>query len=250
MASNQDHEIAELKRELEATKVKYQQFAYIVSHDLTAPLRSIEGFSELILSRNGDSFDPKTKEFFGYVTDSANEMKTMLSDLLAHSRLMSRPFEFSEIDLKDTCENAIKRIENDSEQSIECIEATNLPTVVGDREKLEEVFFHVLRNAHMYRVPDRDPEIRIESKQTESHWVIEVSDNGMGIPDRLNDRVFQPFRRTVNPKNYPGAGMGLANAEQILSRHRGKIWFNSIEQVGSTFCFSIAKDLAAEHGSS
>lgn len=231
------------ERELEDFKKEYQEYAYIISHDLSAPLRSIEGFIAIILEDNANNFDDETKKNFEYVVKASENIKEIIAALLDYSRINTTNNEFSQIN----CNGLLYEVKDNLKEMIDKSEAVisieNLPIIQGDREQLSKVFYQLLKNALLYRKDDIPPKIFIACKDKIDMWEFSIKDNGIGIKDNLKEKIFKILRRAVSNKKYQGIGMGLNIAQKILNKHHGNIWVESIYDSGSTFFFTIKKNL-------
>jgi len=236
-------ELAEARAKLARLEAEYKEFSYIVSHDLSGPLRTIEGFATIISQKHADSFDEKTKLHFQYIVNGVKNGTEILTSLKAFSRLNTRAQPFSACDcnalVADVQENLAEVIQSTAAQ----VESANLPMVFADSVQLSQAFYHLLENALRYHRADSPPKVRITAEDLGAHWQFIVTDNGIGVPAKLAERIFKPLRRAVKDKDYPGMGMGLAVTKKIAERHRGDLQFESTEGAGSTFRMTIAKGL-------
>ena len=233
--------LSRVEKELEDLRQEYADFAYIVSHDLSAPLRHIEGFSTLIMADHQGRFDERTARHFQRIVSSAEESKEILAALLEYSRLNTRQSPFEWVDCNTAVMSARQTLGDMFEETDATLDVADLPSVFCDANQLNKVFYHLLHNALLYRQKDVTPEIRMTCQDSASHWVFCVSDNGIGIKENLQEKVFKVLRRAVTPAQYPGLGMGLAIADKIVKRHGGTMHVKSTPRSGSSFYFSIAK---------
>ncbi|MCT4635452.1 MAG: ATP-binding protein [Rickettsiales bacterium] len=234
-----------LERELEDLKKEYQEYAYIISHDLNAPLRSIEGFAAIISEDNANKFDDKTKKNFEYIVKSSENLKKIISALLDYSRINTMNNVFSQVNCNDLLCEVKDQLKEIIEQTESIILIENLPIIQGDREQLIKVFYHLLKNALLYRKEGVRPKIVIACKDKVNIWEFSIKDNGIGIKDNLKEKIFKVLRRAVSNKKYQGIGMGLNIAQKILNKHHGNIWLESESDSGSTFFFTVKKYLGA-----
>lgn len=232
-----------VEQELESLKKEYQDYTYIVSHDLSAHLRSIEGFSAIISKDNASNFDDKTKNHFDYVIKSTESIKEIISVLLNYSRINSNDNVFTEIDCNDLFQELKDQLKEMIAQSEAIISIKDLPQIQGNREQILKLFYHLLQNALLYRKEDVVPQIYITCEDNIDMWKFSIKDNGIGIKDNLKDKIFKPLRRGVSNKKYKGIGMGLSIVQKILKNHGGKIWMESEMDSGSSFFFTIKKNL-------
>ena len=226
--------------ELERSNRDLEQFAYSVSHDLQAPLRTIASYCQLLQRRYAGQFDDDADEFLGGAVDSATRMKRLLDDLLAYSRVATETRPFREAD----CNVVLDEVRNNLESQIRGADAKltidPLPVVIGDRSQLMQLFQNLIGNAIKYR-RDPPPIIHVSSEERPAEWAFCVKDNGVGIEARQYERIFQVFQRLFAEHERPGAGIGLSICKRIVERHGGRMWLNSEPGQGSEFCFTIAK---------
>lgn len=240
---NTEDELAKVKEELEAIKAEYEEYVYVVSHDLIAPLRQIEGFAQIIYAKHADQFDDKTKRHFNLIISGAEKGRGILDALLEYSRLNTRTTPFASVICQELIDEVTSELSVLIEESGARITCESMPVLEGDRSQLYQLFYHVIHNALHYQLPDNSPCLSIGVIESELDWQFCVKDNGMGVPDHLKDKIFILLRRAVAEKEYSGMGMGLAVATQIVHRHGGKIWMTSENKLGSSFHFTIAKSL-------
>lgn len=236
-----EKKLKRVERELENLKKEYQEYAYTISHDLSAPLRSIEGFAAIISKDNANNFDDKTKKNFDYIVKASENIKEIISALLDYSRLSSKDNIFTQIDCNDLFNNVKEQLKEVIDQSKATISIQNLPQIQGDRDQLFKAFHHLLQNALLYRKDGCRPEIYITCKDKKNIWEFSIKDNGIGIKDNLQDKIFKVLRRAVSNKKYQGMGMGLTIAQKIIKKHGGDIWVKSTLNNGSSLFFTITK---------
>jgi light-regulated signal transduction histidine kinase (bacteriophytochrome) len=227
--------------QLETLTKEMNQFTYIVSHDLQAPLRMVTGFLELLEKKHGDKLDESGKQFIDYAVKGANKMKSLIFDLLEYSRLSSIINEYSEVDLNVILQESKEKIAPVIEVTKAILTNDNLPVVLADRKQMTQLFEHLLENALKYRSTSI-PEINITVKEKNRYWEIAVSDNGIGIDPLFKEKIFIIFRRLHNDDStYRGNGIGLAISKKIVELHSGTIWLDSAFGKGSTFLFTLPK---------
>ncbi len=237
--------LEETQQELRALKKEYEDFAYIVSHDLSSPFRTIEGFSKIIEEKNGHSFDEKTRQHFQHIMESTKRGKATLAALLELSRLNTHRETPSECNCEliiETIKQQLSLLMNQSNASIECY---HLPILIGDQKEITLLFYHLIHNALLYRSAKKPTIIKISCEDGENYWKFSIQDNGIGIKESLTEKVFKAFRRGVSQKKYPGLGMGLTIAKKITQNHGGNISLVTTVGSGTTVYFNIAKDLSS-----
>lgn len=229
--------------ELERSNRDLEQFAYSVSHDLQAPLRTIASYSQLLQRRYVGKFDSEADEFLEGAVEGTRRMKRLLDDLLAYSRVTTDTHAFANTD----CDVVLGEVRNNLELEIRETGAElvhdRLPVVVGDRSQLMQLFQNLVGNAIAYR-GDQPPKIQVSAKESDKEWTFCVADNGVGIEERQHERIFQVFQRLYAQHERPGSGIGLSICKRIVERHQGRMWVKSELGKGSEFYFTLAKQAA------
>ncbi len=166
-------------------------------------------------------------------------MTTLIRDLLSYSRTIHEEHDrFVSADLQNSFSQAVAVLRTRFEESGATITHDDLPKVRGDEAQLQQVFMNLLSNALKYVKPGQTSRIHVSAKRDGEHWIVSVSDNGIGFDQRYAERVFGLFKR-LHKDAYPGTGLGLAICKRIVERHGGTIWAESEVQKGSTFSFSL-----------
>ncbi|KXX71343.1 ATP-binding protein [Flammeovirga sp. SJP92] len=231
------------KNEIEDKNKELEHFAYICSHDLSEPLRTIDGFIRII-KEESDLTNKKLNTYFSYVEAANQRMNIMIISLLEFAKLKNKN-EFHIFNVY----NIIGEVKIDLYQLISeknaIIEfSNNLPNIIGLPTQVKQVFQNLIINGLKYQSPFTQPIIKISYKSTPEYWEFCVADNGIGIKVRDQKKIFQIFTRLHLKSDFQGDGIGLAFCKKIVEIHQGKIWVESIYQQGSKFYFTIKKDLA------
>ncbi|MBD3226898.1 MAG: PAS domain S-box protein [Candidatus Lokiarchaeota archaeon] len=223
---------------LERSNKELEQFAYVASHDLQEPLRSIGSFAQLLSRRYKDKLDADANDFIKFIVDGSNRMKMLINDLLTYSRIESRgkPFEMvsGEEIIKIVMSNLREKIDDNNVK----ITHDYLPNIFGDKSQLIRLFQNLIENAIKFR-GEKPARIHISAEKEENYWKFAIKDNGIGIEKKHFDRIFIIFKRLHTKEEYPGSGLGLALCKKIIKRHNGRIWVDSELNKGSTFYFTI-----------
>lgn len=229
---NLNDKLSELNKEM-------NHFAYIVSHDLQAPLRMVTGFLELLEKKYGDQLDDTAKKYIGFTVKGANKMKNLIFDLLEYSRLNTVAREVTEVDLNLAMQGAKEKLATTIEETGAVFTADHLPVVMASKAQMVQLFQNLFSNPLKYRSAGA-PEIKITSRKENNFWVIGVKDNGPGIEEAFFEKIFIVFRRLHNDDDkYSGTGIGLALCKKIIELHGGTIWVESVVGNGSTFYFTL-----------
>ena len=237
-------DITERKRvedELKRSNDELQQFAYVASHDLQEPLRTISSFTQLLERRYQNKIDKDADEFIGYVVDAAQRMQQMILDLLEYSRIATKEGEFKKINATDALEDALFYLKGLIEDCNVEVNYEKLPVVTADKVQLTKVFQNIISNAIKFSKPNEPPKIQISAKKDEEHneYIFSVQDNGIGMEPQYAERIFTIFQRLHTMEEYKGTGIGLSIVRRIIERHGGRVWVESEPEIGSTFYFTI-----------
>ena len=234
-----------LENELKRSNNELQQFAYVASHDLQEPLRTVASFTQLLARRYEGKLDSDADEFIHYIVDASVRMKQQIEDLLEFSRIMTRGGEFRKFKLKKIIKediNGLKILIDENNAQITC---GPLPEIYGDPRQIARLFQNLITNSIKFRKPDEPPKIHISCQkgQKSNEPIFSVSDNGIGMDPQYKDRIFTIFQRLHTTEEYTGTGIGLAVAKRIVERHGGKIWAESEPGKGTTFYFTISAEI-------
>jgi len=234
-----EQRVAERTALLERSNQELEQFAYVASHDLQEPLRSIAGFLQLLERRFGPALDNEGKEFIDRAVNAAQRMQSLISDLLQFSRVGTRGRDPEPVNSAGCVENALRSLHNSIETTgAEIVIKDHLPTVLADESQLTQLFQNLIGNAIKFH-GEAQPRVRIEAVPEDGKWKFSVSDNGIGIKEEYFERIFQVFQRLHGREAYEGTGIGLAIAKKIVERHSGRIWIVSEPGKGATFNFTL-----------
>jgi PAS domain S-box-containing protein len=222
-------------RELEA-------FAYVASHDLRQPLRTVNSYAVLLTRELGDAISDDAKEFIGFIREGAQRMDRLIIDLLEYSRVGRNPAPFVKLSADQTVRDALLNLTAALQESGATVEiAPDLPEIQGDESELIRLFQNIIGNAVKYRAADRPPVIKIDAQADENgFYCFAVRDNGVGIASEDFERVFGIFQRLqATAATAEGSGIGLAVCKKIVERHGGRIRLSSVPDVGSEFFFTL-----------
>jgi PAS domain S-box-containing protein len=227
-----------LLEELVRSNKELEQFAYIASHDLQEPLRTISSYVQLISQRYKDRLDGEAEEFMNYLVSAAVHLQTLLNDLLAYSRVGAHRDPFQLTDLNSVLGRATDNLKTSIDRSNAAIQRERLPSLYVDKVQMAQVFQNLIGNAIKFR-GDEPPRIQVSADLENNEWVFRVSDNGIGMESKYLSRIFHIFKRLHSRAKYDGTGIGLAICKKIVERHGGRIWVESEPGKGSTFYFTI-----------
>jgi signal transduction histidine kinase len=232
-------------RELEEMNSELQQFAYVASHDLQEPLRTITSFSQLLVSRYQGHLDADADEFIGYIVTASRRMTDLINGLLQLVRLRKSGQPIAPVSFQRLLEEAEISLQAAIRESQASIEHGPLPALVVDPVQFSQVLQNLISNAIRYRSAE-PPRIRIQARRDRGNWIFSVADNGCGFDQEFAERIFGLFQR-LHGREVEGTGMGLSISRKIVERHGGRIWAESKEGQGSTFFFSLPVTLEGLH---
>lgn len=236
-----------LKRALAVVEEKnkeLEQFAFVASHDLQEPLRMVTSFLTRLNNKYKDQLDDKARQYIHFAVDGAARMRTIILDLLEFSRVSNTTNEFGSVDMNELLKEVLQLNSKLIDEKEVVIENNELPEIYAAKVSLQQVLQNLIGNAIKYQKSGAKPVIRIHAVETEEHWQFSVSDNGIGIEPRYFDKIFVLFQRLHNKTEYTGTGIGLALCKKIVEHHHGSIWVESEPGDGSTFHFTISKQLS------
>jgi PAS domain S-box-containing protein len=226
-------ELEETVNRLETSNERLQQFAYVASHDLQEPARMVSSYVSLLEMEYGDQFDDQAQEYMDFATDGADRMQDMIDALLDYSRVRTDAEEFTETDANEVLSETLTDLELLIDERGATVTHDELPTVHADRSQLGQLFQNLVENA----IQHGGTEVHIAAKQRDDNIRFSVSDDGEGIPERQQDKIFEIFEQ--GSRDDEGTGIGLAICDRIVSRHGGEMWVESTDGEGTTFYFTL-----------
>ena len=234
-----ERRVAERTAELVQANKELEAFSYSVSHDLRAPLRSIDGFSAVLIEDCQDTMSEASRHYLERIRTAAQRMGNLIDDLLMLSRVSRYDICFDEVDLSELARDVRDVMEEqEPDAQVEFTIADNL-MVHGDAHLLRIALENLIGNAWKYSSRKRNPHIIIDREQRDARTVFFVRDNGAGFDMKYADKLFGVFQR-LHGSDYEGTGIGLATVERIITRHGGEIWAEAAPDKGATFYFSLA----------
>ncbi|NME70294.1 sensor histidine kinase [Flammeovirga aprica] len=230
--------------EVEEKNKELEHFAYICSHDLSEPLRTVTGFIGII-KEESDPTNDKLNTYFGFVEQANNRMDTMISSLLNFSKL-NKNSSHQQLNTQNLIQEVKVDINTLMLEKKATINFSDLPVIHGMPTQIKQVFQNLIINGIKYQIPDVKPVITISCQETPDYWEFCVADNGIGIKEKNLNKIFHMFTRLHLDDEYKGEGIGLAFCKKIIEMHKGKIWVESEYKKGSQFYFTIKKSLPTE----
>jgi PAS domain S-box-containing protein len=233
--SERTAELAELAAELDS-------FAYTVSHDLRAPLRAMQGFSQALMEDYGETLDDTARDYAARIDGAARAMDGLILDLLAYSRLTRADLRLGPVPLSAALESARSQLESDiAAKNATIMTGPALPVLQADRVTLVQILSNLLSNAIKFVAPGVDPTVEVRAEEMDGVVRVWVEDNGIGIDVRHAERVFKMFERLHGMEAYSGTGVGLAIVRKAVERMGGRVGVQSETGSGSRFWFELAK---------
>ena len=236
-------------RDLARSNEELEQFAYVASHDLQEPLRKIRAFGALLADEKRESLDDEGQQYIDFMTDAAARMQTLVSDLLALSRVTTAAHPFEDLSLAEVFDTVLSDLSVRLEEAGGQVEVSATPTIEADRTQMEQLFRNLIGNALKFCRPGVPPHVTVEvAAQAQpidtvpgpAHDIV-VTDNGIGFELSQGSKLFQPFKRLHARHQYEGAGIGLAICEKIVLRHHGRITASGTPGAGATFTVTLPR---------
>ncbi|MBX2875125.1 MAG: hypothetical protein KTR30_23580 [Saprospiraceae bacterium] len=229
-------------KDLERSNKDLEEFAYIASHDLQEPLRVVGNFVGLLKHRYSKHFDEDAFQYIDFVVKGVSRMSEQIKSILTFSRVSQHEIEFQLTKLNDVVAHNLHDLSQKIEEKKVHFNLDELPEIYCDRNLIKMVFHNLISNAIKFNESE-DPIITIthDPNSQEDCWQFSVKDNGIGIHEDYQIKIFEIFKRLHSRKDYEGTGIGLALCQKIIYRHGGEIWLESKEGEGTTFHFTIAR---------
>jgi len=242
-----DEALVRLTEELRRSNKELEEFAKVASHDLREPLRAVAGFVQLLKDRFDDKLDDKGRSYIQFAVDGAKRMDELLSGLLECSKAQITDEPPSKIPAQEALNAAITILHKRIIETGAVITFDKLPIVNASGRQLTQLFANLIDNAIKFRSEpgersersDKRPAIHVGCQKQDTHWQFSIRDNGIGIEQQFQERIFNIFQRLHTRQQHPGCGVGLTICRKIVERHGGRIWVESQKGQGSTFHFTI-----------
>ncbi len=224
---------------------EFKDYAYSVSHDLSAPVRAMVEFSKLLQQDEAQHISERSQLYLDMIIENGQKLQHMMQSLLEYSRLNTVAHHYDTVDTQSVIEHCIHHLAT-SEATITYSQP--LPQLYASAPLLKSLFTILFTNALSYRHPERTPCIHIDIEDRDAYWECSVKDNGVGIEPQVQDFIFGLFQRLHSYHEQSGIGMGLALAKKIVQQHHGNIWCVPVEDdetiQGTIFYFTLAKEQA------
>ncbi len=242
-------EISEKNERLQAyisSNSELENFAYVASHDMKQPIRSIKSFTQVLKQHliKKDHQDKASEEYINFIIGATNNLDSLIVGLLEHARISSmKEVSFKSFSIEDIMNNVQLNLNQQITENNVTIICENLPTLQLERVRIIQLLQNLFSNAIKFRKKDVGCVIKLQAEEQKEHWLFKLEDNGIGIEQKYQDKIFQIFKKLHDASTYSGNGIGLATCKKIVEQHGGTIWVKSEFGKGTTFFFTIKKDL-------
>ena len=232
----------QLQDALTESNTALEQFAYVASHDLQEPLRTMSAYAQMLNLKYRNMLDAEADHLLNSIVGASARMGGLLRDLLAYARLATEEDRPPSIALDEDLEAALTHLDQAIKESGATVTHDPMPVLMVDRGQMVRLFQNLIGNAVKYRKPDQPAKVHISAGQSGNEWVISIRDNGIGFDPKYASTIFEPFKRLHTTEEYPGTGVGLAICRRIVQAQHGRIWAESVPGEGTTFCFTLPVD--------
>jgi signal transduction histidine kinase len=242
-----EQRVIERTAQLEAANHELEAFCYSVSHDLRAPLRHIDGYVDLLVSRCRDGLNDKGLHYVETIAASARQMGTLIDDLLQFSRTGRAEMGSESVNMNQLLQEVLDTLkESSSERNIEWV-IGEMPSVNGDYPLLRQVWTNLLGNAVKYTKNRETAQIEVTSREENGETIFVVADNGVGFDMQYAGKLFGVFQRLHSLEEFEGTGIGLATVQRIINRHGGRVWAEAELNHGASFYFTLPNKKEEHH---
>jgi len=235
-----EQRVAQRTAELDATNKELEAFTYSVAHDLRAPLRHIQGFSDLMMESFASQLEPEAKKYLQRIGEGTQQMGRLIEDLLSLAQVGRQEPRLQVTGLSSIVQEVLRDLKNETQDRDIRWQVGDLPFVDCDPGLMKQVFYNLLSNAAKYTRPRNPAVIDIGQVSVEGQVVNFVRDNGVGFNMKYAHKLFGVFQRLHRKEDFEGTGVGLATVQRIIHKHGGRIWAEAEIDKGATFFFSLA----------
>jgi len=229
------------------SNLQLENFAYMASHDLKAPLRTVISYAQLISKRSSHKLDQSELEFLDFIIGATKNMSSLIEALLTYSKVDAQEKSFKAFSPEVLIYSIVQELKSDIEEHNVEVIIKNMPAqIVADTTRLRQLFQNLISNSIKFKSIEQQATIEIHGFESDNYFQFSVQDNGIGIKPEFHDKIFNLFTKLHNSQQYEGTGIGLALCKKIIDQHEGKIWIESEFGKGTTFFFTIPKSLEFE----
>jgi signal transduction histidine kinase/DNA-binding response OmpR family regulator len=240
---NLEKRVVKRTLQLESSNKELEAFAFTVSHDLRAPLRAIDGYSNILEEEYAGCLDADGLRMLGVIRQSVGKMDQLITDLLSLSLVGKSEIKFVPLNMVLLVNEIIKEIVPSSIHDQFEFVILDLPDAEGDRSLIRQAWINLISNAVKYTMPKEKKVIEIRGERQEGLSIYSIKDNGVGFDNAFSDKIFRVFQRLPNATDFEGTGIGLAIVKRIIDRHGGQVWAEGRVGEGATFSFSIPEQV-------
>jgi PAS domain S-box-containing protein len=238
----QEAEIKKYVNQLKSKNKELEQFSYITSHDLQEPLRTVLSFIDLIKDDYKDKLDDNLNVYLNFISEASSRMSNLINGLLDYSRIGYKEI-LGTVDCNALLDSVTADLNYKIEKSQAQIYYQDLPVITGFNLELRLLFQNLITNGIKFQKKTELPKINVSFEDKSSHWQFNIEDNGIGIKEEFQNKIFTIFQRLHNREEFEGTGIGLSHCKKIVELHGGEIWVTSEKEIGSTFHFTISKNI-------
>lgn len=242
-----EQRVAKRTAELELANKELEAFTYSVSHDLRAPLRHIDGYVNLMVTRCHDILNDKGLHYLETIADSARQMGILIDDLLQFSRTGRTEMHRTSADMNKALQETLSHFKDCAAGRVIEWNIADLPPVSGDYAMIRQVWANLLENAIKYTRKREVSRIKVSAREANEEIVFAVEDNGVGFDMKYAGKLFGVFQRMHSSEEFEGTGIGLATVKRIINRHGGRIWAEAEPDKGASFFFTLPKSKEKKH---
>ncbi len=235
---NLEKKVAERTEELNNVNKELEAFSYSVSHDLRAPLRTLDGFSQAVIEDYSDKIDDTGRDYLNRIRSAAKKMAKLIDDMLSFSRLGRREISFSRVNISDLIEKILKDSCQDENRKKQLFIQKDV-YAIADYALMEIALTNILTNAWKFTSKNEETIIEFKCLYENSKLIYSISDNGVGFEMKYAKKLFAPFQRLHSDNEFPGTGIGLALVQRVIKRHNGDVWIESEKNKGTTIYFTV-----------
>jgi len=236
-----EQRVEERTGKLQEANHEYAAFAYAVSHDLRSPLRSMNGFSEILLEDHSDNLDDTAKDYLRRIKNGSVRMSQLIDDLLTLSRVNRTEIRNQKVDLSGICQDVVDELRIQKPDYEIKLDIEPGMTAQGDPRLLRDAMMNLIGNAWKFTGKTEQPWIRISTEKLGDRTEYKIEDNGTGFDESYADKLFVPFQRLHSDQDFPGTGIGLSTVLRIIKRHNGDVWAESTVGSGAVFRFTLGE---------
>ncbi len=227
-------------KNLARSNKELEEFAYIVSHDMKQPIRTIVSYLTLLKKKFFEVLPEAGQEFVNFSIDGANKMSDLIRDILQYSKMEQEITMAPDVSLNDMVKKVLGGLKDIIEKNNGTVECDDLPVITCNETMMSELFQNLIENGMKYNLtPAKKVTVRVQDKVSE--WLFSIADNGIGFDQQYAEQIFKIFKRLHTDDEFQGTGIGLSICAKVVEKHGGKIWAESVKDQGSTFFFTLPK---------